>query len=144
MSVTKSVCARSFESTSSLQTGWNIDAGSRSSVPHTNPRSNAKKGVDRNARTRGAVAVAVDVEHAYGTLVAHALLCNIHDLLVVGEGDALDRRRGTPTRRGSCPSARTRAASNYPRIRKRGSAFVLHARRRPVGEDQSCGGGRAR
>jgi hypothetical protein len=39
----------------------------------------------------------VDVEYAYGALVAHALLGNAHDLLVVvREGDALHGRRELP------------------------------------------------
>jgi len=39
----------------------------------------------------------VDVEYPYGALVAHALLGDAHDLLVVvGKGDALHRRREFP------------------------------------------------
>ena len=96
--MTTSVCTRSFESTSSLPTGWDIDGGSRSSVLHMDPRSKVKYiGIQGNARTHSVVAVAVDIEYAYGALVVHALLGHAHDLLiVVGEGDALHHSREFP------------------------------------------------
>ena len=52
-----------------------------------------------------AVVVTVDVEDSDGTLVAHALLGDTDDLLiVVRKRDALDGRRELLIRRGTCPS----------------------------------------
>jgi hypothetical protein len=83
-----------------LPIGWNIDAGSRSSAPHTTRTQNQHEGRVKDevyARTHGAVAVAVDVEYPYGALEAHALLGDAYDLLViVGKGYALHRRRELP------------------------------------------------
>ena len=51
----------------------------------------------RLVRTMCTVVIAVDVEDSDGTLVAHALLCDTDDLLiVVRKRDALDGRRELP------------------------------------------------
>ena len=91
--------------------------------------------MEENARTNGAVAVAVDVEYAYSALVAHALLGNAHDLLViVGEGDALHRRWELPHE-----EALARLHGPEPHLVIRGSGneearLCCIARRRPFGE----------
>ena len=96
-------------------------------------------GLEGDARTHGAVAVVADVEYAYGALVVHALSV-MHTICSSSSEKEMLLLPGTPTRRSSCPSAWTRDASHCPPLRKRGSAMVLHARRRQVGENQSCGG----
>jgi hypothetical protein len=92
-----------------LPTGWNIDTGSWLSVARGVQRGEGRDqdqeivgvriGREREggARTLGAVVVAADGKDADGALVAHALLGDAHDLLVVvGKGDALDGRRELP------------------------------------------------
>jgi hypothetical protein len=74
----------------------------------------------------------MDIKYAYVALVAHALLGDAHDLLVVvREGDALHGHRELPHE-----EALARLHEPEPYLVLRGSAIVLRMRRRPVGEDQ--------
>ncbi len=70
---------------------------------HTRTQSQREERVQEEgyALTHSAVAVAVDIEYTYGALVAHALLGDAYDLLiVVGKGDALHRGRELPHEEG--------------------------------------------